>query len=86
MVERVGGDVYDIQAGVFVHVDGGGIAVLGLDLPFVAELLEPLGVDVGNGDEFGVIAAPVAGCVGEGPASQTAYWSGADNTDSDFGL
>ena len=86
MVERVCGDVYDIQAGFFVHVDGGGIAVLGLDLPFVAELLEPLGVDVGDGDEFGVVAAPVAGCVGERPASQTADWPGADDSDSDFGI
>ena len=60
--------------------------MLGLDLPFVAELLEPLGVDVGDGDEFGVVAAPVAGCVGEGPAPQTADWPGADDSDSDFGI
>ena len=84
VVERVGGDVDDVETGFFVHVDGGGIAMLGFDLPFIAELLEPLRVDVGDCDQLGVFAAAVAGCVGEGSVPESADWAGADDADSDF--
>ena len=86
MVERVGRDIYDVETGLLVHIDGGGIAVFGRDLPFIAELLESLRVDVGNCDQINVLAAPVAGGMGKLPAAQSADWPGADDADSDFGF
>jgi hypothetical protein len=65
---EMGGDADDVQAGLIVHLDRRGIAMLRRNLPLVSELLEALRVDVGRGEQFRVLTAPIAGRMRMGPA------------------
>ena len=50
VVEVVGRHAHHVEPGLLVHLDRRVVAVLGRDLPLIAELVEPLLVDVGDGD------------------------------------